>query len=138
MELILKEQTFKNISIVNSTELFNKIQKIKGIDYFQENLIVFYLNSKNVLIGYEVLFKGGLNSCVVDPKIIYRKALLKRANSLIIAHNHPSKDLTPSNEDITIAKAIKKAGDMLDLKLIDFIIFNKTQYYSFDVKNLLN
>lgn len=124
--LILKE---KVKSINNSADLFNKISKIK-IDYKQENLIVFYLNSKNALIKSEVLFKGGLNSSLVCPITLFRNALKNNANSLILAHNHPSNDLNPSYEDINVYNKLKECGKILNLNVIDFIIFNKKEYYS--------
>ena len=128
---ILKEG--KNITSPN--DLFNKIKKFK-IDHSQENFILIYLNTKNKIIGSEVLFKGGVNSCIIDPKIIFRKALSKKnINSLIIAHNHPSKNLKPSDEDKHIYEILKKGGKILDLKVLDSIIFNKKEYYSLNVEN---
>lgn len=124
--LILKEP----VDCINSpSTLFNNIKKI-DVDYSQEHFIVFYLDSKNKLINSEIVFKGGLNTCLVDPKIIFRKALIHNSNSIIIAHNHPSEDLKPSKEDIEIYDLLKKVGENLSLKVIDSIIFNKTEYYS--------
>ena len=80
--------------ITQPSDIFNKIKKI-NIDFKQENFIVLYLDTKNKLIKSEVLFKGGLNGCLIDPKTIFRNALLNNANSIIIAHNHPSGSLEP-------------------------------------------
>ena len=115
--------------IKDPVQLFDKIKKI-NIDYEQENLIVFYLNVSNQIINSEVLFKGGLSSCMVDPKTLFRKALLNNAYSIIIAHNHPTGNLKPSFEDRTITNKLKKAGDLIDIKLLDQIIFNKKEFYS--------
>ena len=129
-ELITLKESLNNVN--DSKELFNKIKKI-NIDYSQENVIVFYLNSNNGIISSEVLFKGGLNCCVLDPKILFRKALLNNANSLIIAHNHPSGSLAPSEEDILSFKNLIEGAKLLDLALLDSIIFNKEHFYSLKV-----
>src|SRR3989344_5770325 len=123
---ILKEE-LKNIK--SPSDIFNKILKFK-IDYNQENLIIFYLNAKNKIINSEVLFKGGLTSCISEPNTIFRKALLKNSYSIIIAHNHPSNNLTPSNEDLNIFKLLKEGGELLNIKVLDSLIFNKKEFYS--------
>ena len=109
-------------------DIFNKIKKI-NIEYEQENFLAFFLNTRNKVIQAEVLFKGGLSFCLIDIKTLFRKALKYNAFSLIVAHNHPSGNLNPSDDDLRIMEAIKKAGDILTLKLLDFIIFNKVNYY---------
>ena len=109
--------------------VFDKIKTI-NCDYDQENLIVIYLNTRNKIIKSEILFKGGLDKCLVDQRTLFRKALLNNSRSVIIAHNHPSGNLKPSNDDIKVYKDLKKIGEMLDLQLLDSIIFNKTSYYS--------
>ena len=120
----------ENIKTVNSAkEIFYKIKRIK-IDYSQENFLVFYLNTKNVIIKTEILFKGGLNSVVADPKTIFRKALLKNSNAIIVAHNHPSGDLTPSYEDQKFFNVLKEFGDLIKLKVLDSVIFNKKEFYT--------
>ena len=124
--IILKESDDK---IQNANNLFDKIKKI-NVDYTQENVIVFYLNTRNEVINSEVLFKGGLNSCILDPKTTFRKALINNANSIIIAHNHPSGDLKPSKEDINIYKDFEKIGDIISISVLDSIIFNKKEYYA--------
>ena len=124
--LILKEPLG---AITESSSLFNNIKKI-DIDYKQENFLLFCLNSKNKVIHSEVIFKGGLNSCIICPKVLFRKALKYNSNSVIIAHNHPSGDLNPSDEDLSIFKKLKDSGDILQLSVLDSIIFNKKEYYS--------
>ena len=124
--LLLKEN---ENSIKNPSKIFDNIQKI-NIDFSQENFLVFYLDSNNIIINSEVLFKGGLNSCIVDPKTLFRKALLNNSNSLIIAHNHPSNNLNPSIEDKKVFEKLKRIGEYLNLSVLDSIIFNKKEYYS--------
>ncbi len=115
--------------IQSPSDLFNRVKKIK-VEYTQENFILICLNTKNQVIDVKVLFKGGLSSCSVDPKIIFRHALLKNSNQIIIAHNHPSKVLIPSYEDKEVFNELNKIGEKLGLNVLDSIIFNKTQFYS--------
>jgi DNA repair protein RadC len=124
--LILKESIGK---VTMPSDIFTKIEKIK-IDYIQENFLIFYLDTKNKLIKSEVLFKGGLNTCIVCIKTIFRKALKYKSNSIIIAHNHPSGCLEPSDEDITFTEGVKNAGDIIGIKCLDSIIFNKKEFYT--------
>jgi DNA repair protein RadC len=127
--MILKES---NIGVIkNSAVLFNKIKSF-NIDYNQENFIVFFLDTKNVLIKSVNLFKGGLNSCIIDPKTVFRKALVLNANAIIVSHNHPSGDLSPSEEDIDIYRKLQEGGGFLGIKVLDSVIFNKDKFYSMD------
>lgn len=124
--LTLKEELDR---ITEASDLFGKIKKI-NIDHTQENVVVFYLNVRHKVIKNEVMFKGGLDHTIIDPKTLFRKALKNNARNLIVAHNHPSGDLTPSESDRHIYDELKKAGKIIKLPVLDFIIFNKKQYYS--------
>ncbi|MEN7981824.1 MAG: JAB domain-containing protein [Nanoarchaeota archaeon] len=116
-------------SIKNAKTIFDNISKIK-VDYEQENFLVFFLDTRLEIIDTEVLFKGGLNSCLIDPKTIFRKALLKNSAAIIVSHNHPSRNLSPSSEDIESFNELKKIGELLDLSVLDSIIFDENKYYS--------
>ncbi len=123
---ILKELENK---IGQPGDLFNNIKEI-NIDYEQENLILFCLNTKKQIVHSEIVFKGGLNSCSVDPKTIFRIALKHNSDSVIIAHNHPSGDLQPSIDDINVFEMLKKAGEIIEVRCLDSVIFNKKEFYS--------
>ena len=117
--------------ITTPGDLFGKIKTI-SVDYRQENLILFCLNTKNKVIHSEVLFKGGLNASVCDLRTLFRIALEHNSNSIIIAHNHPSGFLKPSTEDINVFNNIKKAGEIIGVKCLDSVIFNKTEFLSME------
>lgn len=123
--LILKE----NKGFTKPAEVFKSIKKI-NIDYTQENFLILCLDTRKKLIHSEVMFKGGLSECSIDPKTIFRKALLKNSSALIVAHNHPSKCLKPSNEDREVFEELKKGGEILNLKVLDSIIFNQKEFFS--------
>ena len=123
--IILKEPN----SIKEPKQIFKHIQEI-NIDYEQENLILIVLNTPNEIISNEIVFKGGLNSCIIDFRTLLRKVLLKNGNAFIIAHNHPSGNLNPSGEDIKIYEKLKEVSKILTIAVLDSIIFNKTHFYS--------
>ncbi len=127
--LILKE----NKGFSSASDVFKDIKKI-DIDYKQENFLILCLDTKNKLIHSEVIFKGGLNACLICPKTLFRTALKYNSDKIILAHNHPSGDLNPSSEDITVHKELKKIGEILCLNVVDGIIFNEKEFYSFQEK----
>jgi len=124
--LILKEST---TAITGASDLFDKVKRIK-IDHSKEHLIGIYLNTKNEIIKSEIISIGTLNSSLVHPREVFRPAIKHNANSFILAHNHPSGYLEPSEEDLTITRKIKKFGEEFGIKLLDHVIFNKKEFYS--------
>ena len=122
----------RNLPFVNSSSTIRDllVQDWEDIDY-TESFKILYLNRNNRLLGISNLSKGGTSGTVVDVKCIYQAALKANANCLILAHNHPSGNLTPSPEDISITRKIKEAGKFLDMQLLDHIIVSSFGYYSF-------
>lgn len=100
------------------------------LDADQEHFAVFALDVKNRPRAFKVLFSGGMNQSIVDPKIVYRWALLFGANRLIAAHNHPSGDPTPSAEDHKITDRLTQAGESLGLELVDHVIIGADRFYT--------
>ena len=138
MKQILKlheqEDTQKKINCAE--DIFNNIKEI-DIDYDQEHLLVFFLNVRKKLLKCEVLFKGGVTECIMDPKIIFRKALLNKAVAIIVAHNHPSNELCPSGADIQSTKDLVEAGKLLQIEVLDSVIFNPKEYWSMSENALM-
>jgi len=104
----------------------------------QEYLIGLYLNTKGELLKKEVLFIGSLNTSVIHPREIFKHAVINSAASIIICHNHPSGDPTPSQHDIEVTKIIHKNGKMMDIPLMDHVIIGRDRYYSFKEKGVIN
>lgn len=103
----------------------------EGIEH-HESFKVLTLNKANKVLGMAVISIGGVDSTVVDPKIIMQYALLCNASSIILAHNHPSGKLFPSDSDIRLTEKIKRAAEVLDMKCLDhLIICSEDRYYSF-------
>ena len=117
---------------VNSPEAtFEFAKKIyEQLDDDQEHCTVLFLNSKNRITGFKTVFSGGQDNTQVDPKIIFRNALLFGAVSIILIHNHPSGDVEPSEDDLEMTHKLKLAGEFLDIKMLDHIIISQSDFYS--------
>ncbi|MEG2511297.1 MAG: DNA repair protein RadC [Bacilli bacterium] len=117
--------------------IFNNTNKI--YEYFKSNFLLLkqeyfyavFLDTKNKLISYKLLFIGTINKSIAHPREIFKEAVKLSATYVIIMHNHPSGDCSPSKEDIELTNNIKLSGDMIGIKLIDHIIFGNNEYYSF-------
>ncbi|PTE81958.1 RadC family protein [Staphylococcus equorum] len=96
----------------------------------QEKFIALFLNSKNVIIKQKTIFVGTLNSSIVHPRKIFSEAIKCASNAIIVLHNHPSGDVTPSNEDIKTTERLKKCGQVLGIDLLDHIIIGDHIYLS--------
>jgi DNA repair protein RadC len=94
-----------------------------------EEFMVLLLNRANRVLGCLKLSKGGLTGTVVDLSILYGTALKAMASSVIIAHNHPSNNLRPSDEDRDLTKKIRDAGKLLDINLLDHLIIGTDGSY---------
>ncbi len=79
--------------------------------------------------------EGGLSATVVDPRVLFRKALEQGANYLILGHNHPSGQLKPSHSDLALTRKLKRAGELLDIFVVDHLIISRQGYYSFSDEN---
>jgi DNA repair protein RadC len=97
----------------------------------REKLISVMLNAKNVVIGMEVVSVGSLTASVVTARELFKSAILASAAAVIISHNHPSGDPTPSQDDIRLTERISKAGELLGIKLLDHVIIGELGHYSF-------
>lgn len=97
----------------------------------QEQFCVLFLNNANEVIGFRCLSTGTITASLVDLKILFGIACKALSTGIIVAHNHPSGRLKPSQMDFDVTKKIKEAGEMLDIKLIDHLILTQDDYYSF-------
>lgn len=100
-------------------------------DRKQEHFICISINGANEVITNRVITVGLVNRTQVHPREVFADPITDRASAIIVAHNHPSGGLTPSKEDFEITKQLKEAGETLGIKLLDHIIFNHKEYYSF-------
>ena len=105
---------------------------------FIEEFYILLLNRANRVIGRYLVSQGGMTGTVVDAKTVFTAALKCRAASLILAHNHPSGNLRPSQSDIELTKKLKQGGELLDISILDHLILSPDGgYYSFADEGLL-
>ena len=101
-------------------------QEDEGVEKFS----VLALDSKNKIIGVQIISVGTINQTVVHPREVFKFAISSNANSIFVAHNHPSGDTYPSKEDISITKRIVEAGDILGIKVLDHFIVGDNEVAS--------
>jgi len=102
-----------------------------------EVFAVVFLNRANKINHFEIISEGGITGTVADPRIILKKALEHDAVSLVLSHNHPSGNLTPSRQDQDLTNKIKEASNYFDIKVLDHIIVSEEGYYSFADEGVL-
>ncbi|MCL2863652.1 MAG: DNA repair protein RadC [Methanimicrococcus sp.] len=103
----------------------------------QEKFMVLCLDTKNQIISIETIFIGSLDSSIVHPREIFKTAILASAASIILVHNHPSGDPTPSHEDIVITNRIIEGGKLLGINVWDHLIIGDGSYISLKRENLV-
>ncbi len=103
-----------------------------------EKCLALHVNVKHGLIGVHVVSVGTLDGSLVHPRDVFKAACLSNAAGLILAHNHPSGDPTPSGDDRALADRLRQAGELLGVQLLDFLIVTDTdRYYSFKAAGVL-
>lgn len=102
-----------------------------------EQFKVIFTNRANKVLGVFEVSTGGISGTVADPKLIFVAALKAGATGIILSHNHPSGNLTPSNADIDLTKKIREGGRLLEIQLLDHIILTSESYFSFADEGLL-
>ncbi|PQL91222.1 DNA repair protein RadC [Apibacter sp. wkB309] len=130
------QQALKKEKISSSKDAYNILQPIIG-DLMIEEFWVIYLSRSNKILSKEKISQGGITGTMVDNRLIFKHAIELNAVSLIISHNHPSGNIQPSNSDIQITHEIKKAGNLLNIILVDHLIVTQTSFFSFADENLL-
>lgn len=116
---------------LNSTTLVYEYFKNILTNKKQEHFYCIYLDNAKKVIKEKLLFIGTINYSIVHPREIFKEAYLLSASAIICIHNHPSNNLTPSNEDVEITKRLVSIGELLGIKIIDHIIIGENNYFSF-------
>ena len=139
----LKRINIVSIKMVRESSVLYNIRRISeprdivdlGKKFLDEldrvELIVACLNAKNEVNSINVVSIGSLNNSIVHPREVFKAAILSNAASIVMIHNHPSGDVTPSKEDKEITLRIKESGTILGICLVDHIIIGNDTYYSF-------
>jgi DNA repair protein RadC len=103
----------------------------------REYFVAFLLDGKNRIVSCNVVSVGSLNQAIVHPRETFKAAVLANAAAIIVAHNHPTGDPTPSREDLEITRRLREAGELLGIRLLDHVIVGDGCYRSFADNGLL-
>ena len=123
---------------VKSSETVYKLFHPLMGDLEHEEFWLLMLNRANRVLGRYKVSQGGLSGTVIDTRIILKKALDNLASSIIVCHNHPSGNKQPSDADLKITEKLKKAAEILEIKLLDHVIIADKSYFSFADEGLIN
>jgi DNA repair protein RadC len=125
--------------ITKSSDAFQVLKKHWNLETieFIETFKVMLLNRANRVLGIIEISTGGMAGTIADPKLVFVAALKSAASSIVLAHNHPSGALTPSQADINLTRKLKSAGEYLDIAVVDHIILTSESYFSFADEGLI-
>ena len=122
---------------LTSPEIVYDQYKSLFVDEVRERFVVFWLNSANKAMGFEIVTEGLLNSSLAHPREVFRGAIVASSASIILAHNHPSGNAEPSGEDIAMTRQLVEAGKVIGITVHDHIIFSNTGYTSMAERGLV-
>ena len=133
IELKLKRGEVKKMQIKTSDDCYKALKMFFDEDTIEltETFIAIYLNRSNNTIGWMKVSSGGITGTIVDQRIVLGTALKAAATAIILAHNHPSGNLQPSQSDIDLTTRMKAAATFMDITIIDHLIVTDENYYSF-------
>jgi DNA repair protein RadC len=128
----LKDSKIKITSAIEVAKVFQDLLALEdSIDQEKEHYYVMHLNIRSQVMMVELVTIGLLNSSLVHPRETFRRAVIAGSAAIIIAHNHPSGEVDPSDEDMKITRMMHEAGNILGIAMLDDVIFTKDNYYSF-------
>ncbi len=130
---LLKDK--KSQIYLKPNEIWEELKDLR--DHKKEHFVIFYLDSRNQEIKREIISVGSLNANLVHPREVFEPAVRNLAAQIILAHNHPSGDPEPSEDDLEITKRLVESGKILGIEVVDHIIIAKTGFISFKERNLL-
>ncbi|MBU2234988.1 MAG: DNA repair protein RadC [Proteobacteria bacterium] len=134
--LYLKQRAKEKRQVSCTTELLDFCRTVMGAKK-DEEFCVIYLDAQNQIIEFETIQKGIVNQAVVYPRQVLESALKKKASAIILAHNHPSGHVRPSDADIRLTKTIQETAKVLDILVHDHIIIGENRFFSFREEGLM-
>lgn len=124
------ETVIDKVKLTSSKQAYEYLRPVLE-DLPHEEFWILFLNRANKIIGKQLIGRGGISQTTADVKIVFKKSIDKQASAIILAHNHPSGNLKPSQSDIQLTKKIKEGSDLLDIQVLDHLIIGDGNYYSF-------
>lgn len=129
------------IKITSAKKVVDSLRKIYEVEGFEidylEYFVVLFMNRQNKITGYSKISEGGTTGGLVDGKVIFQRALLSNAAALILCHNHPSGNLSPSEPDLKLTRDVKNFGKLIDLPVLDHVILTEESFFSFQENGLI-
>ncbi len=122
-------------TIATPMDVANEVTNIRSNK--KENFVVLCLNARNQVLHKDTVSIGTLNANLVHPREVFQPAVAKSAASIILAHNHPSGDITPSDDDVELTKRMVNAGEMMGIEVLDHVIVSAKGYLSMKDKGLM-
>jgi len=131
------QERLQSSDVLSSPDAVVEFATVKLGGAAHEAFMVIYLNVKNRVLSYDIVNEGTVDHAVVYPRRVVEAALVNHAASLILVHNHPSGDTTPSSEDKVLTRSIFEAARTMDIRVIDHIIVGRGDHFSFHQNHLL-
>ena len=128
-------QNKQSVLLLSPQDVWNQLKDIR--DNKKEHFVIFFLDARNQEIKREIISVGSLNANLVHPREVFEPAVRHLAAQVIVAHNHPAGDPSPSQEDLDITKQLVDAGKILGIDVIDHIIVTKDRFLSFKERHLI-
>ncbi len=130
--VLIRNSKTKLLDTNDAVKVLRDLLKIEDeIDQEKEHFYVIHLDTRSVIKTVELVSLGILNSAVVHPRETFRRAVMEGAHSIILAHNHPSEDTNPSEEDMKMTRLMFDAGKIVGIDVLDHIVFGFKSYFSF-------
>ena len=131
-QITKKTKSVKFLKVASSSEIANFGRGLMADELeIYESFYAFYLDMGNNIIGYALISKGSISGCLVDMRLVLRVAVECLATAVIFVHNHPSGNLSPSEQDIKLTRRAKEGFSLLDIQLMDHIILTPESHFSF-------
>lgn len=125
----------KSVKITSSKSVYDIMHPYLQ-DVPHEEFWILLLNRANILLKSIAISQGGVSGTIADPKLIFKSALEHLASSIVLVHNHPSGNLKPSQQDLKLTKTLKEAGRVLEIPVLDHLIYTDSGYFSMSDKGV--
>ena len=102
----------------------------------QEHFVVLMLDTRNRVVAQETLYKGSLNASHIRVGEVFREAIRRNCAAILVAHNHPSQDCSPSPDDVALTRTLREAGETLDVQVLDHLVVSSSQFVSLHQRGL--
>lgn len=131
-------QEVMDADTISSPEVLVRWCRLKLGSLLQENFMVIFLNVRNKVLGYKILFTGTVDASLVHPREVFKEALHASCSRILLVHNHPSGFLEPSTQDLLITENLCSIGKMMKIPVADHLIVSDTDYFSFKEHGILD